>query len=127
MSLSVPRDTSNSPQSASLAAAPQGSAPQPNPFRRLLNAVLFWYLLPRNYDALVEAYGEMVRQSLEELKRTRYLNARLQYYETHVPWLTELRRKFDAENAGLNPNALTDGVFVPENGQARKHIIELTS
>jgi leucyl aminopeptidase (aminopeptidase T) len=115
MSLSVPRDTSNSPQSASLAAAPQGSAPQPNPFRRLLNAVL------------VEAYGEMVRQSLEELKRTRYLNARLQYYETHVPWLTELRRKFDAENAGLNPNALTDGVFVPENGQARKHIIELTS
>jgi hypothetical protein len=118
------RDTFDPAQSASLGSGTAGSRSFTDVLRTIIGTVLFWVYLPKNFSALVEAYGEMVRQSLEELRRVRYLSARLKYYEDNVPWLKDLKKRFDAENAGISDvSTLSDGVFVPPDS---KRIISLS-
>lgn len=123
MSLSSPSDTSSKPQ---VAEAPDASKAHPSIGQRILNAIFFWILLPRNYAALCAAYTEMIRQDMELAKRVRYLSQKMNFYETQVPWLGDLHKRFVAEMAGGDVNSLTDGILIPANGDKKRRVISLS-
>ena len=67
----------------------------------------------------------MVRQDMELVKRVRYVSQKINFYETQVPWLGDLHKRFVAEMAGGDVNSLNDGILLPSNGD-KKRLISLS-
>lgn len=72
----------------------------------------FWWYLPRNVhgmrrdqQALIQAYEQLARQSLQETQLLNNALERLRLYEQNIPRMRDLRQEFDLIQSGLKkPN-----------------------
>lgn len=120
------QDTSATAQSASLASSTAGSTPlraQLSLLRQRIILTLRWLLRPlyrlpiddikdQQIQNQIEFLNDLNKKALETIttmsRALSQVDARVRFYETHIPRMRELRRKFEQEQQKLRDMANGD-------------------
>lgn len=105
---------------------------------RLILTIRYWFHLPQDDlkdQRLREEIEGLVKLNAESVKAVRsltmiaqQLQLRLAFYETHMPRLRELRRRYEAQSASARRAAkqsMDNGVFVASVASEKPKVVEV--
>lgn len=77
--------------------------------QRIILTVRWWFRLPideireQQLDTMLQSLRQESESLTEAVRLMKSMNARLAYYEQHIPRMRELRRQYDLEGSGIKP------------------------